>query len=317
MTLGRITKRLRALSTRAVTAAACLTLQLLLAVPSSLCGTCGSLDFEYGVRYDQLNWNIAGPTGTPNVLSELTWSDVEIQLIGLRTHVQPNNLFLRFDADYGWILDGSVRDSDYGADNRQIEFSRSMSRSEGEYVADVLAGGGLRFPVGAGWCAIPQAGYSYHTQKLGLTDGEEVLGGSPGPIAGLNSNYHAHWFGPWVGAGLSGALAGFAVDATYEWHWCSYRGIGYWNLRTDMIDDFEHRAIGNGQVASLQIRRRMSGMVAGLRLTYQDWNTEAGRDRTFVLKNTPGGPVDSFIDSPLNAVNWRSLGVVMSASYLF
>ena len=49
-----------------------------------------SLDLSAGYRVDQLDWNIAGTiSGTnPNIISELTWSDLEIYQLQLDGQIE-------------------------------------------------------------------------------------------------------------------------------------------------------------------------------------------------------------------------------------
>ncbi len=79
-----------------------------------------------GYRSDDLDWNIAGDINgnNPNVLSELTWDDVESYQVKLQgSIVWPNIIALRGYANYGWVFDGDNQDSDYLGDNRTFEFS--------------------------------------------------------------------------------------------------------------------------------------------------------------------------------------------------
>ena len=92
-----------------------------------------------GYRRDDLDWNIAGDINgnNPNVLSELTWDDVESYQVKLQGNfVWPNIIALKGYANYGWIFDGDNQDSDYLGDNRTFEFSRSNNNTDDHYVWD-------------------------------------------------------------------------------------------------------------------------------------------------------------------------------------
>ena len=92
-----------------------------------------------GYRVDDLDWSIAGNINgnNPNVLSELTWDDVESYQVKLQGNfVWPNIIALKGYVNYGWIFDGDNQDSDYLGDNRTLEFSRSNNSTDDDYVWD-------------------------------------------------------------------------------------------------------------------------------------------------------------------------------------
>ena len=97
-------------------------------------------DFSAAYRVDSLDWNIASdPSGTltPNILSELTWSDLKI--IDLKVEFVNrggDNSYARGYFAYGIIMEGDNQDSDYNGDNRTLEFSRSNNSSDGRKVID-------------------------------------------------------------------------------------------------------------------------------------------------------------------------------------
>ena len=80
-----------------------------------------------GYRVDDLNWNIAGDINgnNPNIISELTWDDLESYQLKFQGRlVWPNLIALRGSLAYGWLFDGKNQDSDYSGDNRTFEYSR-------------------------------------------------------------------------------------------------------------------------------------------------------------------------------------------------
>ena len=85
------------------------------------------LGLHAGYRVDQFGWNTAGYNQSAqyvNILSELDWEDIEIWQLGafgklaLGNETAPFLTYIRGSIDYGWIDDGTVRDSDYNGDNR-------------------------------------------------------------------------------------------------------------------------------------------------------------------------------------------------------
>ena len=107
-----------------------------------------TLDLSAGYRTDTLNWHIAGNLqGTdPNVLSELTWSDLKIYQLKLANRtVIKNRVYLQGHLDFGAVISGDNQDSDYYGDNRTQEISRSLNGVDGNNVWDASIGAGPRF----------------------------------------------------------------------------------------------------------------------------------------------------------------------------
>ena len=108
--------------------------------------------FSAGYRKDDLDWNIGGyllPDHYVNVLSELTWDDLESYQVKFQgSLIFPNIIALRAIADYGWIFDGDNQDSDYAGNDRTREFSRSNSNSDDDDVWDVSLAIGYPFRTG-------------------------------------------------------------------------------------------------------------------------------------------------------------------------
>lgn len=145
-----------------------------------------------GYRVDDLGWSIAGDINgnNPNVLSELTWDDVEsYQLKFQGSIVWPDIIAFRGYANYGWIFDGDNHDSDYLGDNRTFEFSRSNNSTDDDYVwdASLAIGYPFRFGHAVVGTITPLLGYSYHEQNLNIADGNQIIP-ELGPFSGLDSS---------------------------------------------------------------------------------------------------------------------------------
>ena len=175
----------------------------------------GELELITGYRVDDLDWNIAGDisgTATPNIISELTWSDLKSFQLKLGGKGIINRIFyMRGSAAFGWVLSGEVQDSDYNGDNRTQEFSRSISSADDSNVLDATVAFGYPFRLASDrFRLIPVVGFSYSEQNLHMQDGVQVLSEPPqtqpiGPIAGLDSTYETRWYGPWAGVDFSPA----------------------------------------------------------------------------------------------------------------
>jgi len=295
-------------------------------------------------RLDALDWNINGagnPTGSePNILSELEWRDLDImqlkaELIGSNA----TGFYFRGLAAYGWVLDGENQDSDYAGDNRSLEFSRSLSDTDGSTVLDVSGGLGYTFFLGENDDIrfIPIVGYSYHQQRLRMRNGNQkvwstanaliydpdtVGGPALGPFSGLNASYDSNWSGPWLGFDMQMDLQDSSMlFERVEGHLASYYGKANWNLRDDFAHpvSFEHEANGRGWVLELGWRDQPSRhyWTWGVTASLQSWTTDAGIDRTFFVDPAPPCNGNCYSESGLNEVNWssRSINVTLSKAF--
>jgi hypothetical protein len=295
-----------------------------------------NVDIEFtltaGIRTDDLDWSIAG--NGVNVLSELSWTDVESYQITIanRTRLK-NNIYSRGAFSYAWIQDGTVRDSDYGQDNLTAEWSRSISETTNDEAWDLSAGVGYSFFFMKDRITLsPLLGLSYHKQNLRIKNGNQTLSGvnpfvigsnppSVGPLSSrLNSTYLARWFGPWIGCDLSYKPKmrapihhGMEFRLSLEFHWADYDGEGNWNLRSDLQHpkSFEHDTNGFGIAVSSQC---MISLAEHWDLTFtasqQDWSTDSGTDRKYLS----GGGTSA---TKLNEVNWSSFSFMVGTTYQF
>lgn len=282
-----------------------------------------------GYRTDTLNWHIAGNLqGTaPNVLSELTWSGLDILQLKLanRTVVR-DRIHVRGHLDYGSVISGSNRDSDYAGDNRTQEFSRSLNGVDGHNVWDGQAGVGPGFKFfDSRFTICPMIGYAVSEQDLNIVDGNQVFTAPPattpiGPFENLDSRYQTRWIGPWVGLDLlfsepytNGPICAVDVRLTGEYHRVDYDAEANWNLRTDFNHpvSFIHQADGEGFTAGAAINLALKnrwGIHVGM--TFREMTADDGLDRTFY---TDG----SVVETSLEAVRWRTFTMEAGLSCRF
>ena len=280
-----------------------------------------------GYRQDSLDWNIAGDLSgnNPNILSELSWEDLDIfQIEGGLARRFKRNWILNGTLAYGFIFDGTVQDSDYLGDNRTMEFSRSYSSADDGSTWDLSLELGYEFLFASGTFGLtPLFGVSYHLQKLTMTEGVQVISdyGFPvplGPFPGLNSTYDAQWFGPWVGLDFDIRLFRkkhispkhrFKFGAEYHFY-ADYYAEANWNLRTEFAHpkSFEHEADGYGVILTggynYHLDKRWSLDING---KFQRWKTDPGTDRIFFADGTQA-------EIRLNEVNWESFSVLLGVT---
>jgi len=281
-----------------------------------------------GYRVDQFDWNISGnyQGEDPNILSELTWEDLEIVQLQLDLALTSRQLSwlgnsrlqLAGNLAYGSIFAGENQDSDYAADDRTEEWSRSNNGAEDGSSIDVGGAFGPEFQLLQGKIILlPLLGYSLHIQDLSITDGYQTLAPNPlqvGPISGLDSSYCAYWYGPWMGARIQVAPSpSWKLEVRGEYHLVEYFAEADWNLRDDLEHpvSFEHEADGYGTVFGVQsfhqLNPHWSLLFSG---TVQSWLAEDGTDITFREDGSRSR-------TRLNEVNWESISVSFGAYYRF
>jgi len=277
-----------------------------------------------GYRLDELDWNIAGNNSQGqyiNVLSELDWEDLEIWQIGATGKLSVGNLtapyrtYIRGSVNYGWITDGTVRDSDYDGTNRTMEIYRSYSATEDDNIFDGSIGLGFekdfwqdRLTLGL------LGGFSYHKQNLRLTNGVLVIPHNL-PINGLNSTYESKWYGPFAGIDLKLlATPHFFLFGSIQYHWSDYEGEADWNLRSDFAHpvSFRHEADNaDGLVATLGGSYLFSkNWALDLAFVYRDFSASDGIGLTYMATGFS-------IVTKFNEANWQSSTVNAGFSYRF
>lgn len=286
-----------------------------------------------GYRRDNLDWSIAGSTGTPNILSELKWKDIEIATISAGTTLFfESDWLINFDFLYGRVYDGANQDSDYLGDNRTLEFSRSNNNSDKGSVLDLSASVGynwlIPFSKHSTYPNIefrPLVGLSYYSQNLKITDGNQTISvpipelgitlPPIGPFAGLDTSYDATWFGPWLGLkSIVNFTESFSLSASLEYHYAKYDGTANWNLRSDFAhpESFTDEADGYGLIGDIEGQFRLSPQLSlSFTVSYQDWQAdEQGVHTTFFSD----GRIST---TKYNGVNWQSLGANIGVVYHF
>jgi hypothetical protein len=281
----------------------------------------GDVFLELGTRSDDLFWNIAGTNNTPDVLSELTWSDMEIYQLRIGYHAEERNYVMRLKGMVGTIADGNNQDSDYAGSGRTLEESRSNNNSDGT-LGDLSLGFGYRFSARFGEQSVsltPLIGYAYQWQDLNINNGYQTVSNpvtftppAVGPIANLNSTYDLQWDGPWFGLDATLQLTpALTVNATYEAHRSTdYYAEADWNLSTAFAHpiSFTHRADGDGFYATLGADYRLSDTLSVYGyLEKYEFDTDPGIDRVFWAA---GGTTDS----TLNEVHWESSGIMLGVN---
>lgn len=283
----------------------------------------GGLQIMTGYRQGEFDWNIAGTIqgGSPNIISELTWSDIKMTQIKAKGNITlMNRLVIDGTAAYADIYSGDNQDSDYLGDDRTGEYSRSNNKSDDGEVMDLSGGVGYKlylgpephlFEVDHLWLTL-LGGYSYHEQNFVMTDGFQTIPAT-GPFDGLHSSYWAEWEGPWAGFELFGDRNKISGFFRFEYHLADYYGSANWNLRSDFQHpkSYEHTTDGQGFVFNMGGSYHITNFWSvDFNADFQDWETCKGIDRTFFSSGSIG-------ETQLNEVNWQSQAFMLSSTYLF
>lgn len=270
-----------------------------------------------GYRQDSLTWNIGSPTGSPNVLSELSWKQLQmINSFGEIAVNSPNGFFCQIRGDYATIFHGTVRDSDWHENNRKNEFSRTRSdASKGEAFDLSFAFTPQAWIFCNRFRIFPQVGVNYAEQHLRMYGGDQLIDTEhhqTGPIHGLHSNYRANWVTPWLGFGIATQQCGwFVSNLNLRGGYNRYWGSGHWNLREDIADDFKHRGWGFGAEAMLTLTLTLKkSLWLEINGCYKNHWTQEGWDRIHVIE------ANKTLTSrqPLNRVRWQSGRLTLSLS---
>lgn len=277
--------------------------------------------FKTGYRRDELRWSIAGLGGQPNILSELTWKDLDIATVNLgATLYTKENWLVNFDFLYGEIYDGKNQDSDYFGNNRTLEFSRSNNNADEGSVMDLSVGFGKRYEWSLNestrtrfeWR--PMAGLYYYSQDLKAVDGYQTIP-ALGSFPGLDSSYDTTWYGPWIGIeNLFIKQGAFELGLNVKYHYAFYDATAQWNLRSDFAqpESFTQKAEGGGFVTELTGAWYFSPRLAlTLDLQYQKWIADRnGEDKTYFANGATA-------KTKFNEVEWESYGISLGLKYDF
>lgn len=266
-----------------------------------------------GIALDHLRWTIASPTGTPNILSELTFRDMYSVIGRVDLQVAKAPWSLDAEASYGLIFEGNVRDDDFAFDDRTGLFSRSENDGTDHDLqsAALLVGYDVHQVHNAKIRVL--VGGRVYRQRLRITNGNQIFPAT-GSFPGLNSDYKATWFGPVFGAGIDAAIPWTSLHAhghaTFNpaWYW----GEANWNLRRDFQHDpsFTHQAFGYGSTMLLKIAKYYGPLELHAGGRFLLYYADEGADTTFFAD-------DSESKIPLNEVITYSIALFFGASFVW
>lgn len=275
------------------------------------------LEFNTGIGNSQgtLSWNISGGDGGPNVLSELTYGDVNFRQFTMSSSLKikrgwlaDHDLMVSYST--GTANEGTVQDSDYDGDNRTQEYSRSLSSAVDSSMQDINLGLARRIHLDRYQTLRPMVGYTRKTQNMLMTEGVQTINtdnpSAIGPFRGtLKSTYDTEWNNLWVGLGWNLETQHHQLGLIARYEWLDYAAVADWNLRSDFAHpkSFEQSASGNGYGLALDYAFKFNQTIA-LWINWQQkrWNTDPGQDTVFFADGSRG-------TTQLNEVSWKESGI--------
>jgi len=309
-----------------------------------------------GYRLDNFRLRIGAPEKYPRTFSEVNWRELKIAVISASFNYSTlHDYYCRFSADYGKIVKGRGRVSNYRAvphissssdsssssstttsssssdsEPSSMQYSRQRAEADRGNVADFSGGIGWKVISSGGraWLAAV-GGYGYNMQSLHMShfDQKIALGNfvSTGSIFDLRGDYTTKWQGPWLGVDFSTIVeCNVVLYGSAEWHWANFHGSGHWKYAdTGYKAHFRNKAVGYGAVGVLGFDWNPCDCWAfGLTGNYQQWSTRKGSNRAAVVQDA--NPATLIADtfpvverSHMRRVKWTSYSIQALISYRY
>lgn len=263
------------------------------------------LTLTTGFQRDDFQWSIAGNRNgtTPNILSELIWSDLKGSSLKLKAELPIWEKFLLLiDYRHAFLLSGKVNDSDYAENNRtNPTFQKDFLSNKGTAMFYTIAAG---YKIKLEKILLkPVVGFSHNAQTLYLQDEKT-----------LNSSYQTRWQGFMIGVGLVyPGLDILVLESDLTYHQVDYKATANWNLVSYFARplSFRHRANGFGIMGSFKTvflpGRKFQPFIG---YEFECWRTGAGTDELYYASGNNA-------ITKLNKVNRRSTNLVAGLNFRF
>ena len=217
-------------------------------------GMTADVEASQGYRIDRNSWSNSGPDGKPNILSEVITKDIKIYQTRLASTLSFHDYFARQQLGYGTILSGNLRDSDYGKNNNQREFSRSTAKVRGGYLWDARLAFGKTLALPHDCTISPLVGYFWQAEKLSYKGGKAIKESGFGHDSKRRTaSYRSLWDAPFIGA-LGTVKLTDAIDLSAETNLLfavHYNGKGQRVLDDAVFKHSSNRLKGFGHISTL------------------------------------------------------------------
>jgi hypothetical protein len=284
--------------------------------------------FGGGYRRDDFKFGFQGLNGTPDVLCDFYWRELQSCQINMAfDHTTWNQWYWRVNGMYGNILSGHNHHNEYGEDGKEDKYSNTHSNADRGQVWDLSGGFGHLWVSDAGrFSFAPLAGYSFHQQRYQILGGDQEynpLEGILGRIPDLRGRNVADWSSPWLGVdGVVRLQSNVTLRAGAEWHFVRYQGTGYWKMDDTFDVHWRTKAFGYGALGFFGFDCDIcEGFSVGLWGNYRHFYTKQGHYRATVkLDTVPGqifGTIPTETKVSMNRVTWNSYSISCCTTYRF
>lgn len=282
-----------------------------------------------GYQLSELQWNIAGDlagdgVSNPNIISELTWVDVEGYKIEpsieyLQKSGMLKGLHIGASVNKSFTFSGKNQDSDFSANNRGGEFSRSINDSDSGHSSGFSADIGYAFDfTGNRQQTIARfttlVGYAIQKQEFTMSNGVQIIPAT-GPFPNLDSRYEVEWRSPFVGMEFTAFMGGgkHIFKSTGKFFKTDYYGTGNWNLRSDFAHpkSFEDEADGYGYMIGIEYGWKFYPQwQLSLSSNYSYLKAEDGLSETYFSNG-------AMVQTKFNQVEWQAIDYMAGITYNF
>lgn len=257
-----------------------------------------------GYRQDSITLDVKErPSSNPRAKSNRHYKDLQILLLGaqLKTTLGSCDAYIRGSFDYGFVLDGKLRDHLVIRDRNEISKIHHGSVSEGKYLSSTVHNNiksdsfvwdvdlAFAYPVPCDYAGLeiaPAVGFSIDRQQL-YVDGfkcEESDFASTGfdmaKKHGHRSSLRGSWWSPWLGFDFAyNAYDCWDVYGTFEFHiGRARRKVGSHSDRKN-VDNYTHTKTFYGPLFKLgTIYKFCENWYADANITYWKYFSDTSRD---------------------------------------
>lgn len=221
--------------------------------------------FSQGISNRDFSWAISASGADSATLSHLQYDDLEVQTSQIEINLDQliGNTNSRWNSfgqfTFGEVESGNLYDSDFNGFNEHQINTQSLAALDGSKTYEFTLGmskdisldydGSRSLEFGMQWLSDH---YQQHSGRVSIRESETLA--IPETIQGLNSEYTAHWVGPFIGLTEKIHTNKQQFSASIALHTSAYLAQGQWNLRQDLAQpkSFEHQAFSAGVQLQLQ-----------------------------------------------------------------
>jgi hypothetical protein len=263
--------------------------------------TTGQVNLEGGYRRDNISWRHRFPSDDPVFSSNTKFKDVDIFQLALNGRMTVgSNLYVRANAYWGWILDGTFKQKGTtffnpfeGGYEEGFDFALNRDRRnviDDKYVYGVSAAVGYPFYFCDCTTSVaPIIGYAVDEQNIHIEDqgfrlsrfDESNYGNGSAdflfPVNGSDSSrrkFISKWYGPFAGLDFNFRPYSECWNfyAQVEYHWGNFKGRRH-STGFNFFDDRDHRSNDvRGWVFAFGADYDLCNCwTVGFSLKFQDW----------------------------------------------